>query len=106
MKDFNETETPQGSYSIIKIFETMEAAVPVLLAKVPLYEEMVKRYNCGICVDPHDVEGIRNAIIYLLENKELAYEMGQNGRRAVIEEFSWDTQFKNYYGVIKKILNE
>ncbi|MBQ3642093.1 glycosyltransferase family 4 protein, partial [bacterium] len=66
MKDFNQTETPQGSYSIIKIFETMEAAVPVILSKVPLYEQMVEKYHCGICVDPHDVEGIRNAVLYLL----------------------------------------
>ena len=103
MKDFNQTETPQGSYSIIKIFETMEAAVPVILSKVPLYEQMVEKYHCGICVDPHDVEGIRNAVLYLLNNKKEAYEMGQNGRRAVIEEFSWNSQFKDYYNVIKQL---
>lgn len=103
MKDFSKTETPEGSYSIIKIFETMEAAVPVILAKVPLYEQMVEKYHCGICVDPHDVEGIRNAVTYLLNNKKEAYEMGQNGRRAVIEEFSWDSQAKNYLAIMEKL---
>lgn len=103
MKDFSKTETPEGSYSIIKIFETMEAAVPVILAKVPLYEQMVEKYHCGICVDPHDVEGIRNAVLYLLNNKKEAYEMGQNGRRAVIEEFSWDSQAKNYLAIMDKL---
>lgn len=103
MKDFNQTETPQGSYSIIKIFESMEAAIPVILAKVPLYEKMVEKYNCGICVDPHNPEEIRKAIIYLLEHKEEAYQMGQNGRRAVIEEFSWDSQVERYLKVIKEL---
>lgn len=106
VKDFAKTETPQGSYSIIKIFETMEAAVPVILAKVPLYEKMVEKYNCGICVQPHSVEDFKSAIEYLLTHKKEAYEMGQNGRRAVIEEFSWDSQWKNYSGVIEKLSQE
>ena len=103
VKDFNQTETPQGSYSIIKIFETMEAAVPVILAKVPLYEQMVEKYHCGICVRPHSVEDFKNAIEYLLTHKKEAYEMGQNGRRAVIEEFSWDSQAKGYLRVMNEL---
>lgn len=104
MKDFSKTETPEGSFSIIKIFESMEAAIPVILAKVPLYEELVKKYNCGICVDPHNVQEIRDAIIYLLNNKKEAYEMGQNGRRAVIEEFSWNSYESKYINVIKQLI--
>lgn len=103
VKDFDQTETPKGSYSIIKIFETMEAAVPVILAKVPLYEQMVEKYHCGICVRPHSVEDFRNAIEYLLTHKKEAYEMGQNGRRAVIEEFSWDSQAKGYLRVMNEL---
>lgn len=103
VKDFDQTETPQGSYSIIKIFETMEAAVPVILAKVPLYEQMVVKYHCGICVRPHSVEDFKNAIEYLLTHKKEAYEMGQNGRRAVIEEFSWDSQAKGYLRVMNEL---
>lgn len=103
MKDFNKTETPQGSYSIVKIFESMEAAIPVILAKVPLYEEMVEKYRCGICCDPHDVKEIRNAVQYLLDHKKEAYDMGQNGRRAVIERFSWDFESVRYLTVIKQL---
>ena len=103
MKDFSLTETPEGSYSIIKIFETMEAAVPVILSKVPLYEKMVEKYHCGICVDPRNPKEIKTAIEYLLNNKREAYEMGQNGRKAVLEEFSWDSQWKNYIKVIKAL---
>ena len=102
-KDFDQTETPQGSYSIIKIFETMEAAVPVILAKVPLYEAMVEKYHCGICVDVHNVDEIRDAVRYLLEHKREAYEMGQNGRRAVLEEFSWDSLEKDYVNVFDQL---
>lgn len=105
MKDFNQTETPQGSFSIIKIFESMEAAIPVILSKVPLYENMVERYNCGICCDPHNVEEIRNAVQYLLNHKKEAYEMGQNGRNAVLSEYSWDIDSKKYIRVFDELLS-
>lgn len=104
MKDFNKTETPQGSFSIIKIFESMEAAIPVILAKVPLYEAMVEKYHCGICCDPHNSEEIRNTIQYLLNNKKEAYEMGQNGRKAVIAEYSWDIDSKKYIRLFDELL--
>lgn len=104
MKDFNQTETPQGSFSIIKIFESMEAAIPVILSKVPLYEEMVEKYHCGICCDPHNVDEIRKAIQYLLDHKEEAYQMGQNGREAVIAEYSWDIDSKKYISLFDRLI--
>ena len=82
----------------------MEAGVPVILSKVPLYEKMVEKYHCGICINPHSVEDFKNAIAYLLTHKKEAYEMGQNGRKAVLEEYSWDSQYKKYLGVIEKLL--
>lgn len=103
VRDFSKTATPNGASSVIKIYETMEAGVPVILSKVPLYEKMVEKYHCGICVNPHSVEDFKNAISYLLTHKKEAYEMGQNGRRAVLEEYSWDSQYKKYLSVIEKL---
>lgn len=106
LRDFKKTESPDGSLSVIKIYETMEAAVPIIIPRVRIYEEMVNKWHCGLCVDPHNVEEIKNAIRYLLENKEEAWKMGQNGRKAVIEEYSWDSQFKSYLEVVVKLLGE
>lgn len=106
LRDFTKTETPEGSYSIIKIFETMEAAVPIIIPRIKLYEEMINKYHCGICVDPYSVEEVKSAIKYLLENKQEAYQMGQNGRKAVIEEFSWNSQYKNYHQVLRQLFAE
>ena len=105
VRDFSKTGSPNGSTAVIKIYETMEAGVPVILSKVPLYEKMVEKYHCGICINPHSVEDFKVAIGYLLTHKREAYEMGQNGRKAVLEEYSWDSQYKKYLGVIEKLLN-
>lgn len=94
----------KGSYGVMKIFETMEAGLPVLLPDLLLYREIVNKYHCGICVDPNDVSSIESAIRYLVEHKQEAYEMGQNGRRAVIEEFNWDNEAKKMITIISNII--
>ncbi len=92
-----------GSYGILKIYESMEAALPVLLPDVPLYRNMLKKYPCGICVNPNDKQAIRDALEYLSTHKEEAYKMGQEGRRAVLEEYSWDREFEKYRLIIEGV---
>ena len=106
LRDFSRTGSPNGSFGVLKIFESMEAGLPVLLSDVKCYREIVEKYNCGICVDPHNVDEIKAAIETLTTNKEMAYLMGQNGRKAVLEEYSWDKEFEKYEDTITKIINE
>lgn len=103
LRDFSRMGTPNGSLGILKIFESMEAGLPVLFSDVKLYREIVAKYNCGICVDPHNVTQIKEAIQYLVENKDIAYQMGQNGRRAVLEEYNWESQAKKYIEILINI---
>ena len=93
----------EGSLGVIKVFESMEAALPVLFADVPVYRRINEKYHCGICVDPNDVNSIKNAIEYLVSNKQEAYEMGQRGRQAVINEYCWEQQAKKYVEVINSL---
>lgn len=104
LRDFSKTDTPDGSLGIIKIFESMEAALPIICSDVPVYREMMKKYNCGLLVDPKNSEQIADAINYLVEHKKEAWKMGQEGRRAVIEEYSWDAQSKIYMKIVNSLL--
>lgn len=102
-RDFGKRD---GSLGVIKVFESMEAALPVLFADVPLYRKINEKYHCGLCVDPNDKKQIEDAIKYLINNKEEAYIMGQNGRRAVIEEFNWEKQAENYVRIISELFKD
>lgn len=75
-----------------KMFEYMAMGLPVVVSNFPLYREVIERHDCGICVDPDDVDGIAEALRYLIENPFRAREMGENGRRAVKSEYNWDTE--------------
>jgi glycosyltransferase involved in cell wall biosynthesis len=103
LRDFTDTGNPKGSLGVIKIFEYMERALPIICTNVELWKDIVNKYKCGICVNPNNPDEIRNAILYLTEHKKEAYQMGQNGRRAVLEEYNWENQANQYINVIDKI---
>ena len=44
----------------------------------------------GLLVDPEDEEAIAEVIIRLLTDEVLARRLGDNGRRRVVEQFSWE----------------
>ena len=78
----------------VKVFEYMSMGLPVILPDYPYMREMVDRYGFGVCVKTDDVDSIAQAITYLTDNPDLAHQMGENGRKAVEEEFNWGTQEK------------
>jgi glycosyltransferase involved in cell wall biosynthesis len=83
-----------GTIGNTKLFEYMMAGLPVICTDFVLWREIIDKYQCGICVPPDDVKAIENAICYLLNNPEIAAQMGANGRRAAVHEFNWETQEK------------
>lgn len=97
LRDFSSMKgCENGSMGVVKIFESMEAGLPIICSDVPVYRELMKKYKCGLLVDPLNPDEISNAISYLVHNKEQAYKMGQEGRRAVLEEYNWDKEFSKY----------
>lgn len=73
-----------------KLFDYMLCGLPVVASNFPEISKVVKEADCGILVDPTNVDEIANAILYLLEHPEEAKRMGDSGRRAVEEKYNWD----------------
>ena len=91
-----------GSYGTNKIFEYMEAGLPIICTNYILWKEIVDKYDCGICVEPNNPQQIISAITYLLNDKRKAFEMGQNGKRAVVSEFNWGVEERKYIKLFDK----
>jgi len=91
-----------GSYGTNKIFEYMETGLPFICTDYILWKEIVDENNCGICVEPGNTEQIANAIQYLIDQPELAYQMGQNGRKAVLNKYNWRSQEIDYVDLFNK----
>nr|WP_068464560.1 glycosyltransferase family 4 protein [Hyphomicrobium sulfonivorans] len=76
----------------IKMFEYMSASLPVIASNFPLWRQIIEGNNCGICVDPTDPASIARAIDRLMTDRDLAQRLGENGRRAVIAQYSWEAE--------------
>jgi glycosyltransferase involved in cell wall biosynthesis len=75
-----------------KLFEYMQAGIPVIASDLLGFRQVVKSVGCGILVNPGEPKEIASAIEYVFKNPEEAERMGQRGREAVNAEFNWASQ--------------
>lgn len=94
-----------GNLSNNKLFEYMMAGLPVICTDFILWKEVVEKNECGICVDPRNINEIADAIKYLLNNPDIAVQMGKRGREAVFREYNWNTQSEKLLSVYEKLTN-
>lgn len=87
----------------VKMFEYMAAGLPVISSNISLWEKIIRENNCGICVNPKNSDEISKAINYIIENPKLAEEMGENGKKAVINKFNWTIEEGKLYKVYSKL---
>lgn len=90
----------------VKLFEYMAAGLPVISSNFPLWKEIVEGNRCGLTVNPLNPQEIARAIQYLLAHPEEAKRMGENGRRAVLENFNWENEGKKLLALYEELLGE
>ncbi|MFD3156166.1 glycosyltransferase family 4 protein [Haloimpatiens sp. FM7330] len=73
----------------IKMFEYMMSKTAVIASDFPMMRNVVKKYNCGLVVDPSDPQKIADTIEKIVEDKEQNNKMGKNGLDKVKELYNW-----------------
>lgn len=87
-----------------KLFEYMLEGLPVIASDFPLWREIIQEANCGILVDPMNPKQIANALQWLLDHPEEAKIMGKNGRKAVLENYSWANEEKKLLNLYENLM--
>lgn len=101
------TILPRGQYTMLgnlptKIYENMAMGMPVVISDFDYAKHVLEKYKLGIAVNSENPDEIADAINMLLNNDEIRNEMGKEGRRAVEEEFNWESEVEK----IVKLYNE
>ncbi len=78
------------------VLEAFASGAPVVATAVGGVPEVVEHGENGFCVDPGDPEGLASGILGVLGDDGLRRTMGENGRRRVAEEFTFDAQARQY----------
>lgn len=89
-----------------KVYEYMVMKMPYITSDFEYNKEIINQYKCGVYVDPMDSDAIAEKIKYLLENKQIAKEMGENGRKAAETCFSWNNDESRLIALYKRLYQE
>ena len=84
-----------------KIFEAMAMAKPIIATAISDLPEILR--DCGIIVEPSDVEGLARNIQYLLENPVICRAMGEKARKKCIESYSYEAMTKILMPVFRRL---
>ncbi len=97
--------TPNIFYSWpIKLFEYMEAGLPVVCSGFPIWKQIVEENKCGIAVPYNDMEEAVKAVQYIMDYPEIAIQMGENGKKAVREKYNWQREEMKLFMVYKYLM--
>jgi glycosyltransferase involved in cell wall biosynthesis len=88
----------------IKMFEYMSAELPVIASDFPLWEDIVARHGCGVCVDPTQPADIGAAIRRYVDDVELVRNTGAAGRSAVLSTFNWPQAERELLALYRSLL--
>lgn len=94
-----------GNYAISlpnKIFEYIDAAVPVLVSPLQEIEPIVRNFKTGVFINSYDPTELAKQINELLSNDSLLDSLAENCRIAA-QEFCWENEEERIVETIKRL---
>ena len=90
----------------IKFFEYSAAGLPIVISDLPAKRRLIERVGNGVLVDPTNVGEITLALARLLKDAKLRSKMGEQGRRAFLEEYNWEAVKGRLIDLYEKLILE
>jgi glycosyltransferase involved in cell wall biosynthesis len=95
-----------GGGSPLKLYAYLSCGRPVVLSDLGEFvdADLVRVSRAGLLVPPGDPEALAEAIGQLLSNPALRAEMGQRGREAILNGYTWDHNAERIEVVLKSVM--
>jgi glycosyltransferase involved in cell wall biosynthesis len=87
----------------IKMFEYMSIGLPVIASDFPQWREIIEKSDCGLLVDPLNVDEVVSAIDLIVNDDVLAKKLGENGRKAILSTYNWAMEEVKLLDLYEKI---
>ncbi len=95
----------QEGFGVVYV-EAMLQGKPVIGVKGEGIEDVIIHNENGFLIKPKDVEDIVKIIDLLMENQNIINFIGENAKKTVIENFTWENSAKKIVKLYKEILNK
>lgn len=93
----------KSGYSALKLYEYMACGKPIVATNTDGFE-ILEKSNAGILIDPTQKKVFSDAVVHLLKNKELRYQMGLNGHNCISANHSWAAVSKKIKSIFDEIV--
>ncbi|PEO38856.1 glycosyltransferase family 4 protein [Bacillus wiedmannii] len=75
-----------------KMFEYMSMGLPMIASNFPDWEKLIIENQCGIVVDPFNVQSIVEEILHVMQNEKLRRTLGDNGKLNFETKYTWSIE--------------
>jgi len=82
----------------------MAAKVAVVASNFELWRRIVEEADCGVLVDPTDIQSICQAILFFYNNRDQVIKKGLNGYKAFMEKYNWEKEEKKLFQFYERIV--
>ncbi|UCF08815.1 MAG: glycosyltransferase family 4 protein [Thermoplasmata archaeon] len=86
------------------VLEAMASSKPVVISNIPGVMELITDGREGLLAEPMNAEDLAAKINTVLSDENKSNKMGQEGRRKVESEFSWETVVSQIEGVYTEVI--
>ena len=84
-----------------KIYDYMLGGKPVIASNCKPQQLLIEKHNCGLIFN--NTEEFHDAIVKLLDDKQLREEMGENGRKAIMKEYNTEIIKENLISLYNEL---
>lgn len=88
------------------LLEGMACGVPIIASNIPAHREVLKDGITGIIFEKENIKQLSDKIEYLIQNPQVAKEIGKRGREMVISKYSLEKISEKYIELFKSIMKE
>ncbi|MFT6066737.1 MAG: glycosyltransferase involved in cell wall biosynthesis [Polaribacter sp.] len=88
-----------------KIFQYMSLGKPLLVSDAIAQKRLVERTKSGLVHQEKSVDDFTNQVLKLFKDASLRNELGENGKKFVINEFSWEQTSKKLLHLYNNLQN-
>ncbi|MBU1012527.1 MAG: glycosyltransferase family 4 protein [Bacteroidetes bacterium] len=87
-------------------FEAMKHHLPVIAPRLGAYSEIIEDGVNGLLFSPGDYIDLAHKIKILSLNKDLCFQLGENGYQKLIEKYSPEIHYDQLISIYRQVINE
>lgn len=88
------------------LMEAMAGGLPTVATTIGGVIDLITDQKTGLLIPPEDHHLLAGQILSLLNNPEKARILGQNGRRLMLEKYSFESICSDYFSLYNRIIKE